>query len=119
MTRFTHRSRHTHSRRLLPGHGTPTSKQPSASGSLPGVNRTTQQARRAVWTYDHARRFDQTEVASRFTMAIAIGVMLIGMIAALSGSSPLERAHAIQASADAAPVTLQTNTLQANTPPNT
>ena len=52
-------------------------------------------------------------------MAIAIGVMLIGMIAALSGSSPLERAHAIQASADAAPVTLQTNTLQANTPPNT
>ena len=115
MTRFTSRSRHTRSRRLLPGHGNPSSKQPSATGPLPGVNRTKQRARRAVWTYDHARRFDQTEVSSRFTMAIAIAIMIVGMLAALSGTSPLERAYAMQADADAAP-TITTH--QVETPPN-
>jgi len=68
------------------------------------VSRKERQARRSVWTYNHARRFDQTEVASRFTLAIAMVMMLMGMLAAFSGPGVLERAQAIQAEADAAQV---------------
>lgn len=98
-------------KRFLPGHGNPKKTQ-SSTNSLPGVNRKKQQARRAVWTYNHARRFDQTEVSSRFKLAIAVAIMLVGMLAALSGTNPLERAHETQAKADAA------QTVQVETPSN-
>jgi len=112
MTWFTHRSRHRNPRRILPGHGTPKKSQTSASGGLPGVTRKERQARRSVWTYNHARRFDQSEITNRFVLAIAVAMMLVGMMAALSGPSVLERAQAIQAEADAAQV------IHLETPPN-
>lgn len=100
MTAFHRPSRH---RSFLPGH----SLRPSTSGELPSVDADERRAKRARWNQQNARRFDRSEISSRYGMAAAIALFALVLLSVLgTPGNALERAQQIQAEADAEIVTV-------------
>lgn len=96
MTWFTHRPS-PRSRRLLPGHGLAPAYASLDDVPVPGVDPTDRRRRRAHWGTHQTRRFDRTELTSRVALAVAVVVMTLVMLAAMTTpTNSLERAHDAQ-----------------------
>lgn len=94
MTWSTFRASRPRSRRLLPEHALVRPRRDARP--IPGVDPAERQARRDAWARRHARRFDRTEITSRFALAVSVGAMLLGMLVATQSSNALERAQTAQ-----------------------